>query len=411
MSGLSIIDSLLRTGKRSIPSDILKPGPVLNLKEGEEAVLIYTSASDKMKVFSNWIKEGLENGDRVYYSYPDEEDDAVKRALVECGIKVEKFEKKGALNLHTHSEFYLPGGKFDKDRLVRRSLDSWNKAAQNGYKHTRGIEDVGNLSFLNGNWELYLEYWDHPGWKDPKWALPGHLGVVYKPFIMDITAVNVKDMTNTQLTELLKAFGRGTIAPARFIDLIESVNSFSQAIGLDHERLIGHKILLEFDPASDYEKAVDSLAKESRANIEPIFVFTSSTSPIRAHLADEPTVKFFLISVSTSVPTSSSDNMVLLPADNAPLILDAVDKVLETYANANICFVFNILTELLTTIGPEKTFIFLRHALDLLSSEKVTSLFLVNAGAHRTEVVSRLRNFFSNQLAYGKNGLEIMKTY
>jgi hypothetical protein len=410
MPKLSFMDSLLRRGKRSIPSDILKSGPVLNLKEGEEAVLIYTSASDKMKVFSNWIKEGLENGDRVFYSYPDEEDDLVRCALVECGIKVEKFERTSALNLHTQSDFFLPDGKFDKDRLVRESLDVWAKAAQNGYKHTRGIEDVGNLSFLNGNWELYLEYWDHPGWEDPRWALPGQLGVVYKPFIMDITAVNVEDMTKTQLTELLKAFGRGTIAPARFIDLIGDVNSFSEAIGLDHEQLFGHKILLEFDPVSDYEKVVDRLAKESRANVEPLFVFTSTTSPLYKYLANQPAIKFFLTSISTSTPKLTSENTVLLPAKNAPLILDAISKVLETYADANVCFVFDIVSELLASIGPEKTFIFLRHAFDMLSSEKTTSLFLLNTGAHQTEVVSQLRNLFSNQLAYDKNGLEIVKT-
>jgi len=101
---------------------------------------------------------------------------------------------------------------------------------------------------------------------------------------------------------------------------------------------------------------------------------------------------------------------VLLPAKNTPLILEATNKVLETYEDDNVCFVFDILSELLTTVGRERTFIFLRHALDMLSSEKVTSLFLLNTSAHDTEVVSRLRNLFSNQLAYDKNGLEIVKT-
>ncbi len=200
------------------------------------------------------------------------------------------------------------------------------------------------------------------------------------------------------------------MVPARFIDLIENMGLFSRSIGLSHERLIGRRILLEFDPVSDYEKVVDRLAKESTANVEPIFVFTSSTSPIHTHLAKQPTIKFFLTSISTSIPKSSSKNEMFLPAKNAPLILDAISKVLETYANANVCFVFDILSELLTTIGREKTFTFLRHALDMLSSEKITSLFLLNTSAHQTEVVSLLRNLFSNQLTYDKNGLEIVKT-
>jgi len=151
-------------------------------------------------------------------------------------------------------------------------------------------------------------------------------------------------------------------------------------------------------------------ANESIANVEPLFVFTSSISPIHAHLAGQPAIKFFLTSISTSIPKSTSENEVILPAKNVPLILDALNKVLETYADANVCFVFNILSDLLTTIGRERTFTFLRHALDMLSSEKITSLFLLNTSAHQTEVVSRLRNLFSNQLAYDKNGLEIVKT-
>jgi len=226
---------------------------------------------------------------------------------------------------------------------------------------------------------------------------------------MEITAINVERMTETQVNELLKTFGKGSFARAKFIDLLEHVNILARSIGLDHERLIGRKILLEFDPVSDYEKVVDSLAKESMANVEPLFVFTSSTSSIHKHLAKQPTIKFFLTSVSTSTPESTSENKVLLPAKNVPLILDALSKVLETYADANVCFVFDILSELLTTTGREKTFIFLRHALDMLSSEKITGLFLLNTSAHDQKTVSTLRSLFNNQLAYGKEGLQAVK--
>jgi len=188
------------------------------------------------------------------------------------------------------------------------------------------------------------------------------------------------------------------------------MDSFSNEIGFDHGQLIGRKILLEFDPVSDYERVVESLAKESIANVEPIFVFTSTISPIRTHLAEHPAIKFLLTSLSTSTPKSISENTMLLPAKSSPLILDTIIKVLKTYTNANACFVFDIISDLLTTIGREKTFTFLRHALDMLSSKRITSLFLLNTSAHQTEVVSQVRNLFSNQLAYDKNGLEIMKT-
>jgi len=209
----------------------------------------------------------------------------------------------------------------------------------------------------------------------------------------------------------LKALSGASVVPSHaFIDLFEYIDTFSRSIGLDHGRLLGRMLLLEFDPTSNYEKVVDSLAKESMANVEPLFVFTSTTSPLYAYLAKQSSIKFFLTSISTSIPKSTSENTVLLPAKNAPLILDALSKVLETYADANICFVFDILSDLLTSIGRDRTFTFLRQGLDMLSSEKITSLFLLNTSAHETEVVSRLRNLFGNQLTYSKNGLEIVKT-
>jgi len=427
MPKLPIIDSLRQRWKRSIPSDALKAGHILNLREGEAIVLTYTSAADKMKIFSAFIREGLENGDQILYTYPDEEIETVRTKLKEHGINVEKYERNGALIMESLTKYYMLNGKLDNEKAISECLNLWAEAKKKGYKHVRDIEDVGDFSFVNGQWQKWItECWLDPRWDDPdvsEWVESREtVGVVYDPFLMEITAINVEHLKETEIAELLKAFGEGTVVPARCIDLIEDVNSFSRSIGLDHERLVGCRILLEFDPVSDYEKVVDRLAKESMANVEPIFVFTSNASPIHTYLAKQPAINFFLTSLSTSTLKSSSENTVLLPAKSPSLILDALNKVLETHAGANICvggacradanvcFVFNILSELLTTVGREKTFTFLRHAFDMLSSEKTTSLFLLNTTAHEPQVVSQLRTLFSNQLTYDKNGLEIIKT-
>jgi len=420
MPKLSFIDSLLGRGKRSIPSDILKAGSILNLSEGDEILLTYTSAVDKMKFFSAFMREGLESGDAVWYTYPHEESETVRAELRKYGINVEKHEKDGTLHMKSQNEFFMPNGRLDYKQAVDYSLNWWAEVKRKGYKHAMGLEDYGDFSVFNGQWEKYVtDYWLDPRWDDPdtsEWVLPDvspeqQLGVVMSPFLMEITAVNVERMTQKEVTELLKALSGATVIPSHaFIDLYEHMDTFSRSIGLNHKRLVGRKILLEFDPVSNYEKVVDSLMKESMANVEPLFVFTPSTSPVHKYFAKEQAVKFFLTSFSTSTPKSTSENKVLLPAKNTPLILDALSKVLETYADANVCFVFDILSELLTTIGRERTFTFLRHALDMLSSEKITSLFLLNTSAHEPQMVSQLRNLLSNQLVYDKNGLEIMKT-
>jgi len=105
MSSLSIMNSLRRRWKQSISSFRTRPGPVLSIGEGELAVMTYTSAVDKMKVFSAFIREGLENGDLVDCGYPDEESETFRAKLKEYGIDVEKYEREGALVL----EVYLSG--------------------------------------------------------------------------------------------------------------------------------------------------------------------------------------------------------------------------------------------------------------------------------------------------------------
>ncbi|RLI44148.1 hypothetical protein DRO69_08035 [Candidatus Bathyarchaeota archaeon] len=370
---------------------------------------------DKMKFFSAFIRTGLENGDAVFYTYPDEESETVRAKLREYGINVEKYEKNGALSLETLTECFMSNGKFDFIKSVHDSLNWWTWAKRKGYKHARGIEDLGDLSFFGEQWSRYVvEYWQNPEWDDleaSEWVRSEEsLGVVYDPFLKEITAINVEHMSEAQIAELFRTLtGKGVTPGYAWINLIENMELFSRAIGFTHRQLVGRKILLEFNPTSDYEKIVDRLAKEAMANVEPIFIFTYNTSPIHQYLAEQPIIRFFLTSLSTSIPKSTSKNTVLLPAKNTPLILDAISRILETYESTNVCFVFDILSELLMTTTLESTFTFMHHALDMLSSEKTTSLFLLNASAHDDKVVSRLRSFFSDQLIYDSNGLKVVK--
>jgi len=398
--------------KKSVASRFIKPGSVLNIKDGEAILLTYTSSADKIKVFSTFIREGIENGDRMLYVYPDEDEELIRPVLIEHGIDVDKSERNGTLYMNTQTKHLnVVAGQFDRDKAVCFALDFWGEAERKGYKHVRAIDDVGDFSFVNGEWQRYLEYWNDPRWEDPKWALPGALGLVYNPFLMEITAFNVEGVKETDIIEILKAFGRGTIAPTRLIDLLHDANLFSRLIGLDHQQLLGRKILLEFDPTSDYEGMIERLVKETAANIEPIIVFTVCKSPLHMRLRRQPIIKFFLMSMSTSYLEPASEKEMLLPVGNTSLILDSIEKALKIHANANLFLVFDGLSDLLMRMGLDKTCIFLRDALEMLSSKNVTTLFLLSSNAHDPQVVSRIRGMFNNQLACDKNGLRVVKIF
>jgi hypothetical protein len=305
-------------------------------------------------------------------------------------------------------------GKLDYGKAVIDCLNRWAEAKRKGYNHVRIIEDVGDFSFINGQWQKYItDYWLDPRWIDPAVSevveSEETVGVAYVPFLMDITAVNVERMSETQVRDIIKTFSREKNQPTRFIDLLEYVNAFSRRIGFSHQELIGRKCLLEFDPTSEYETVVEDFAKEFMANVEPIYVFTSATSPLHKHLAKHLAIKFFLTSTSTSAIQPGSENEVLVPANNIDLIQDSIDNVTKANPKANVSIVFDGLSDLLSSFDPERTFTFLRHVLQTLSSGKTTSLFLLNTSAHDPKIVSRLRSMFYDQLLYRKAGLQTVK--
>jgi KaiC/GvpD/RAD55 family RecA-like ATPase len=403
---VSFIKNILRQRwKRSTASFRKYTESVLNVRDGEVAVVTYTPAADKMKAFSTFIREGIEHGDWIFYLYPDEERKIVRAKLKEYGVDVEKNEKDGTLYLKSLSKFFMPDGNFDKGISIQFLLNRRETAKRKGY-NVREIEDVSDFSFLNGQWQQYVvDYWDNH-----KWGVPSGVGVLYEPFIMELTAINVGNMSEAQTTEILKTFGGGKFPQTRFIDVLEYADAFSRRIDMPHPKLLGRKFLLEFDPASDYETVVKDFAREAMASLEPTIVFTSSTSAIYTSLAEQYPIKFFLMLTAISTPESISENEIVLPAKNTALILDSLNKILKTYTEENVFLVFDNISELIELVGFDKAYKFLLYVVEMLPQTKATAIFLLNKSAHEPQVVSRIRGLFHNLLTYEKDGLKIVKT-
>jgi len=358
-----------------------------------------------MKVFSAFIREGIESGDWIFYLYPDEEHETVKTKLEEHGINVEKHERDGTLYMKSLTEHFMPDGSFDKEGPIRFLLNRRDEAERSGY-NVREVEDLGDFSFLRGQWRKYFDYWSDPIWSPS----PNFVGIIFKPFIKEVTAINVEGISEAKVSEILKVFGIGESSSIRFIDLLEFADAFSKRIDISHPKLLGRKLLLEFDPTSNYEVIVGDFAREAMANLEPIFVFTSSTSAIYASLAEQRSIKFFLMLISVPTKESISENEIVLPAKNTALILDSLNKILGTHTEENVFLVFDNLSGLIELVGFDKTYKFLLYMADMLSSKRTTALFLLNKSAHEPKVVSRIRGLFHNLLTYEKDQIKIVKS-
>jgi hypothetical protein len=185
--------------------------------------------------------------------------------------------------------------------------------------------------------------------------------------------------------------------------------AFSKILGLNHRQIVGRKILLEFDPASHYEKTIRDFATEALANAEPVVVFTRRGSAIRSSLDEQKAVRFFCLTQRVSVPRELSEREILLPSSDTSLMLNVFDKMLKAHPEGVINIVFDNLSDLVLSIGFEKTYHFMRRAVEVLASPRITALFLINKFAHGPEVASSLRGLFGNQISFDKGGIQAVK--
>ena len=363
----------------------------LHLREGDHLVVFYTRKVNKWKLFSAYINQGIRAGDRVIYAHSDMDTDLVRTKLKEQGLDVEKHERKGSLVLMGISHVYMRNGLIDKGQLINFWNDLKVDTKKDGFKHERDLFDLGDLSFLGDQKESYFEYLKEANVQ------------LMDPFMIELRAVNIEDLS----PQLIQEF---KFLSTKSMDLIEYSDRFSKRIGVSHGYMVGRNLLLEFDPASNYEEAIQDFVLEASANAESVIVFTNKGGTLHTLLNQRENVRFLLLTnlVSTSKNNRHSEE-VLLPANNTSLFLDALNKAVKSHQDGNFSFVFDNLTSLILQVGFEKSYSFVRYALEILSSTSATSIFLFTPSAHDQKIASSLRSLFSNQINFEKGGLEIIK--
>lgn len=370
------------------------PHQVLQMKEGEHLVVFYTANIDKMKVFANYVAEGLQRGERVVYTYPDEETSVIRLKLEELGLDVEKHEKDDSLVLMRLSQAYLTNGCFDEPKLIEFWKKFKGETKKKGFRNERDLIDLGDLSFLGGEESRYLDY------------LRKANSQIMDTYLTELRAINVENLDRRQVEDF-------KFLTTKSMDLLEHFNRFSEQLGLKHEELTGRTLLLETSPVSSYENLTGDFALEAAANMEPITVFTTRGSAVHSVLVKRKNARFFLLTQLVSAPQANgSQDDMLLPAKNTSLLLDALDKTLRANSHNSQNIIFDNLSTLVLSLGFEKTYSFVQYALELLSIRKTTTtLFLFSPSAHDPKIAAGLQSLFNDQIKYGENGLEIVKLY
>jgi len=178
-------------------------------------------------------------------------------------------------------------------------------------------------------------------------------------------------------------------------DLLAEVNSwvekgkswrFSKRFGMEHDDLTGKKILLEVDPRTDFDKAIEDFVFECNFHGEVTVIVTTKGSALRQALEGNNAVKFIDMNLA---------NLTIFP------------PILNEYPRGRLNIVFDSLTTLsiLSESAYKTTFKFAQNALQVLADRRVTAVFLLNPSAHEPRDVASLRELFSNQLVYDERGL------
>jgi hypothetical protein len=79
----------------------------------------------------------------------------------------------------------LLNGEFNPKKAANTTLNWWIEAERKGYNHIRYIEDLGDFSFLNGQWRRYLPYLEDPDffeWETSKERIVTSQNTLYTPF-------------------------------------------------------------------------------------------------------------------------------------------------------------------------------------------------------------------------------------
>jgi len=250
------------------------------------------------------------------------------------------------------------------------------------------------------------------------WAGVGMVLLLFNGVLryMDVEIVDIGNLISASLfittayyfrrTSLLESLFEAPIVQPKMVYL----DKFSKDLGIDHIQLLSKKILLEFDASTNYERSVQNFAYEALGHSELVAVFTHRGSPVYNAVTPQPGIRFFCLTPQTSYPKQGSfEAEMLLPPNDTSILLSALDKVLKAFSGRVVTVIFDNISDMILSIGAEKTYTFLTYAIEVLSRPKVTALFLINPQAHDSKIVSAVRSLFSIHITHGKEGVKVTK--
>ena len=131
---------------------------IKDLKPGDHLCCLYRTEEEHMSLFTPFLRQGLEQHEKVVYIVDTHTAKAVLDYLRNDGVEVDTYLKSGQLSILTVHETYMRAGIFDPDRMITLLKTETERALAEGYSALRLTGEMSwALHGLSGS-ERLIEY-------------------------------------------------------------------------------------------------------------------------------------------------------------------------------------------------------------------------------------------------------------
>jgi 2-hydroxy-3-keto-5-methylthiopentenyl-1-phosphate phosphatase len=130
----------------------------------------------------------------------------------------------------------------------------------------------------------------------------------------------------------------------------------SRQFGINHEKLVGKKILLEVDPSSDYNVALSGFVSEAKNNGEPLYIVTNRNSALHSVFSSGEDASFLLLASKIHYSQQINENETIVPASDVSILLDACVKIQESHQGKTLNLLFDNVSDIVFRCGIDKTY-------------------------------------------------------
>src|SRR5712692_3355262 len=193
------------------------------------------------------------------------------------------------------------------------------------------------------------------------------------------------------------------------VNLSEASDPFSALVNLNHQKMEGSKVLLEYSSNANLEDLVSKFFDEGIANAEMCALFTSKSSKLYRALKGKRMVRVVAASSLVSVPDELPGGEIQIPDKELGLVTSLVTEFYENNKSVALSLVFDSISELIRGERWEQVYSGIKQLIELLSPSTITAIFLINTETTEPRFLGALKGLFSVQMKLGEVGNQALR--